>query len=102
MKEEKLRAICNICIILFLLGLILICFIHTPALIKAAFLLMAIACGVGFVCGTILDRLQRSGRKAKRRLEAIKEQDEKDIRSGKYLYVLEKDKEPVKVLKRAK
>lgn len=96
MKEEVLRAICNICIILFFIGLMLMIFLHTREAFSVGFILMAIACGVGFICGSLLDGLIKSKHSRKQRQIAIREQDERDIRSGKYLYVLEKDKEPVK------
>lgn len=96
MKEEVLRAICNICIILFFTGLMLISFVHTPETVIAGFTLVGVACGIGFICGSLLDNLLRAGRSRKRRQMEIQGQDERDIRSGKYIYVLEKDKEPVK------
>lgn len=97
MKEEKLKAVCNLCVIAFVSGLILMCLIHSTTMNIISFSLMAIACWIGMICGSMLDRLQRSRRSKQRRMVEIREQDEKDIRSGRYLYVLEKDKEPVRI-----
>lgn len=73
------------------------CLVHSTTMNIISFSLMAIACWIGMICGSMLDRLQRSRRAKQRRMVEIREQDEKDIRSGRYLYVLEKDKEPVRI-----
>ena len=87
MKEEILRAMCNICIILCIMGLLLISFVHTPESITAGFAVIGVACGIGFICGGILDKLVRQERAGKRRQMEIREQDERDIRTGKFGYI---------------
>lgn len=87
MMEEILRAICNVCVILIIMGLMLISFVHTPESITAGFAVIAVACGIGFICGGLLDNLLRPARAGKRRQMEINEQDEKDIKTGRFEYI---------------
>ena len=82
--------ICNGCVAATLIGFLMLSICESKVMVLVAFSLIFFGIGVGMVSASITPLDEEE--KKEKMLKNIKELDERDIKAGRFDYILEKDK----------